>query len=156
MPCEENARSKNIGQYVVNYCCECETPVSCIHLSRMLFAMDADYKARTGRRLITEHFLAEPLGPKLNTVAGDFFAYGPEPIFRCRPVNLPDDVDERVLREMADRYRMLSTHEMVETVTQYDGAWSQVYDSSWGRGKPIPHNVVDRMHKEPGYPEISL
>lgn len=130
------------AQHVVNRCIEEEHPITLLQLQSVLWFADALFVSRTGRQLLDEPFVVQPLGPRLLSVQSDFFGYGADPITRRRdigevPPEARDALDEVLPYCLQEDRRTLS-----EITRANGGSYDTTYKDGTGREEPIDGPVA--------------
>ena len=136
--------AKNIANFVVNYCAQNGSPVTNLKLQKILYYLWIDYFKRTKQFLFYDDICAGRLGPVVPEVYYDFCFYAGSPIKSAGQYNIYDN-DIIILREIVDKYSMMSTSNLVDMTHQKGGPWDIVYRDGIGNRDVIPFDLITNL-----------
>lgn len=113
----------DIAKYIINFALDKNCPISNLQLQKILYFLHGNYYKEEGVYLIEEAFYAYPLGPVNKLVYFVYSGYGASKIFDYSKVNLDENINQKVVNKILEKFIFLSARNLVELSHNKNGAW---------------------------------
>lgn len=130
-----------VANFIINKCYLEGTPISNLHLQKVLYFVWVEFYRRTKRTLFWDSICAWQFGPVVPEVYYEYCAYGGRPInIRCETEIAKED--EPLLDEIAGEYVNVPVNILVDRTHQKGTAWDIIYDGGEGNRHVIPSDLI--------------
>lgn len=137
--------TKQIAQYIITKCTECEKPVSNLKLQKMLYFIWIDYYKETGKHLFEDDICAWQFGPVCPDVYYEYCSYGGmeiDSLFDCSSITSDD---KEILDKRISHYNNIPVSKLVNLTHQRGKPWDEIYNVRGCHRDRIPFDLIERL-----------
>ena len=135
-------KAMDIAQYIITKCTRDGSPVSNLQLQKILYWVQGEYLAISGRPLFQEDFFSWQIGPVMPNVYYRFCGYGASKILGRYPGIMIEKDTKALIDQIVEEKRALYPW-VLRTQTQKEGgAWDRIYQNGKGDHQVIPSDMI--------------
>lgn len=128
----------DLAWFILRRCSNNGTPISNLHLQKILFFLQRDSLQNSGSPLFSESIEAWQYGPVIPTVYNNFSYYSAMPIIPTNSDPNPQLGLSANLIKKIDNLAEQNPWSLVERTHVQGGAWDRVFNDGLGNRKEIP------------------
>lgn len=138
-------KALELARYVVNLCIDNDSPVSNLHLQKILYFANMFYFKKNGEHLIDDNFEAWQFGPVIREVYYQYVIFGFNLILikeRSTQVKLDDELNNFIIK-----MSKINPFVLVDYSHRPNGAWAKTYNNGNGFCK----NISKKFYRRRGF-----